>query len=195
MKAEAEQNESALVCAARGGDKEALRLLLTRNWAWLKALVYGIIADANEVDDILQDICVRVISKINTLRDPQRFRPWLAILARRQALGHRQRKNRRPISLNETITDQQYDEKAGQLLENLEQTERCQQVIQVVKSLPEKYRQVLLLEYSEDLTYAQIAKILDVPITTVQTRLLRARRMVYKRITGNNKDKVQERWI
>ncbi|UCE48290.1 MAG: hypothetical protein JSW47_22155, partial [Phycisphaerales bacterium] len=55
------QNESALVCAARRGDRDALQLLLTRNWAWLKSLVYSIIGDADAIDDVLQDICVRVI--------------------------------------------------------------------------------------------------------------------------------------
>ena len=84
------QNEAALVCAARGGDKESLRLLLTRNWPWLRGLVYSIIGDADEVDDVLQDVCVRVIEGIDSVRQPERFRPWLAVLARRQALRHRQ---------------------------------------------------------------------------------------------------------
>ena len=47
------QNESALACAARRGDKEALQLLLKRNWAWLRGLVYSVLADAQELDDVL----------------------------------------------------------------------------------------------------------------------------------------------
>ena len=72
------QNEQALVCAAKRGDKEALQLLFRENWAWLKGLVYSIVRNADDIDDILQDICVRVISKIDSLREPKRFRPWLA---------------------------------------------------------------------------------------------------------------------
>jgi hypothetical protein len=63
------QNESALVRAARAGDKEALRLLLTRNWNWLRALVFSTVSDGHDLDDILQDICVRVISRIGGLRE------------------------------------------------------------------------------------------------------------------------------
>ncbi len=95
MATRARQNESALACAAQRGDKEVLQQLLTHNWAWLKGLVYSILGDTDDVDDVLQDICVRVISKIDTLREPERFRPWLAMLARRQALRHRQRRTRR----------------------------------------------------------------------------------------------------
>jgi RNA polymerase sigma-70 factor (ECF subfamily) len=190
MTAEAWQNESALVCAAQRRDKEALQLLLTRNWSWLKGLVFSIVGDAGEVDDVLQDICVRVITKIDTLREPERFRPWLAVMARRQALRHRQWKGQRPGPLPEELAQLKCDEKAQQLLENVEQKEQHQQIAQAVRALPEKYRQVFMLEYSGDLTYGQIAEILDIPITTVQIRLVRARRMIHDRIASRDKNKV-----
>ena len=189
----ATQNESALVCAAQRGDREAVRLLLTRNWNWLKALAYSSVGDSQDVDDVLQDICVRVISKIETLREPERFRPWLAILAQRQALRHRRQKSQRPLGLDEEIVERRRDYKAERFVENIEQKEQCEQIMAAIKSLPAKYREVLMLQYSSDLTYGQIAQVLDVPVTTVQIRLVRARRMIYNTITGQNKSKVTER--
>ena len=193
MTNERRQNESALVCAAQRGDKEALQRLLTRNWSWLKGLVYSILSNADEVDDALQDICVRVISKIDSLREPERFRPWLAVLARRQALRHRQRKARRPGPLKEELAEVQCDEKAEKLFERIEQKEQCRQILETVQSLPGKYRQVFMLAYAGDLTYANIAEILDIPVTTVQIRLVRARRMVYDRMSGKKRNKVCEK--
>lgn len=193
MTTEKRQNESALVCAAQRSDKEALQRLLVHNWPWLKGLVYSIIGDADQVDDVLQDICVRVIAKIDSLREPERFRPWLAVLARRQALRHRQRNARRPGLLSEEKAELQYDEKAQQLFEKIEQKEQCRQILQAVRLLPEKYRQVFMLAYVVDLTYANIAEILDIPITTVQIRLVRARLMVYDKIAGRNINKVREK--
>ena len=184
MTTERRQNESALVCAAQRRDKEALQRLLIRNWPWLKGLVYNIIGDTDQVDDVLQDICVRVISKIDSLREPERFRPWLAVLAKRQALRHRQRQARRPSPLNEEIAGLQPDEKVQQHFEKVEQKEQCLQIMQAVKSLPEKYRQVFLLAHAGDLTYGNIAEILDIPVTTVQIRIVRARRMIYDRVSG-----------
>jgi len=193
MTGQEEQNESALVRAAQKGEKEAFRLLLTRNWTWLRALVYSVVADADSVDDVMQNICVQVIRKVNTLREPARFRPWMAVLARRQALRYSQRKRQRKvISLNnEEVAGQQCDYKAGQLLENLELREQYQQILQAVKSLPEIYRQVFVLAHLEDLTYAKTAEILDIPITTVQIRLVRARRMIFNRIIGKKTNRVQ----
>ena len=193
MATERRQNESALVCAAQQSDKEALQLLLTHNWPWLKGLVYSIVGDADEIDDVLQDICVRVIAKIDTLREPERFRPWLAVLAKRQALRHRQQKARRPGPLHEEITELQCDDKARLLFEKVEQKEQCRQILETVQSLPEKYRQVFMLAYASDLTYRNIAEILDIPITTVQIRLVRARRMVYDRVISKERNKVCEK--
>ena len=189
MATERGQNEQALVCAAQRGDKEALQLLFRENWPWLKGLVYSILQDADEIDDVLQDICVRVISKIDTLRQPHRFRPWLAILARRQALRYRQQKAQRQMPVNMELEDLEDNSDSAQLIDNIEQKEQYQLILSAVKSLPEKYRQVFILEHIDDLAYKQIAEILDVPVTTVQIRLVRARRMLYDWITEKNRVK------
>lgn len=191
MATERGQNERALVRAAQRGDKEALQLLFRENWAWLKGLVYSIVQNADDIDDVLQDICVRVISKICSLRQPQRFRPWLAILARRQALRYRQQKAQRQMTVNMELEDLEDNSDSAQLIENIEQKEQYQLILSAVKSLPEKYRQVFILEHIDGLTYRQIAEILDVPVTTVQIRLVRARRMLYNWI--NDKNRVPER--
>jgi RNA polymerase sigma-70 factor (ECF subfamily) len=191
MATERGQNEQALVCAAQRGDKEALQLLFRENWAWLKGLVYSIVQNADDIDDVLQDICVRVISKIDSLRQPERFRPWLAILARRQALRYRQQKAQRLMSLNLELADLQSDGNSPQLLDNIEQRQQYQLILSAIKSLPEKYRQVFILKHINDLTYRQIAEILDVPVTTVQIRLVRARRLLYNWIIDKNR--VRER--
>ena len=130
MGCERRQNEAVLACSARRGDRETLRELLVRNWGWLKGLVYSVVGSGQDVDDCLQDICVRVIDKIDTLREPERFRPWLAVVARRRALEFRQRKRRKGVSLDGGLAEQQCDERAGQFIENMERKERCEQVLE-----------------------------------------------------------------
>ena len=115
------------------------------------------------------------------------------MLARRQALRHRHQKARRPGPLHKEIAELQSDDKARQLFDKVEQKEQCRQILEAVKSLPEKYRQVFMLAYADDLTYGNIAEILDIPVTTVQIRLVRARRMIYDKITGSKSSKVLEK--
>ena len=67
------QNEAALVAGAQNGNRQALKALLLRNWSWLRGLVRGLVSDQHDVDDVLQNISLRVISRIGTLREPERF--------------------------------------------------------------------------------------------------------------------------
>jgi RNA polymerase sigma factor (sigma-70 family) len=190
MMVERRQNEVALVLDSQKGNKDALQQLIIRNWAWVKGLVYSIMYNSDDVDDCLQDIFLKFINKIDTLREPERFKPWLAILAKREALRHRQLKSKRPVQLDEEFIESRQDEK-NKFFENIIEKEKRSQLLKAIQSLPEKYREVFIMQHSGDLTYNQISEILDVPVTTVQIRLVRARKMVYDKIvktqinTGN----------
>ncbi len=193
MKARQTQNESALVCAARRGDKEALQTLLARHWSWLKALVYGVLGDARELDDVMQDICLRVIARIHTLREPECFRGWLAVLARREALRCCQRRPPQPVGIDPDSWVLRTVDRVEGPLEALERRELRRRILDAVETLPQIYREVFMLAHASGLTYAQMAEVLAVPITTVQIRLVRARRRVQKQLIGNNEQKVHER--
>jgi RNA polymerase sigma-70 factor (ECF subfamily) len=180
-----EPNESALVCAARQGDREALQMLLKRNWGWLRGLVYSVLADRQDLDDVMQEVCLRVIGGIHTLREPERFRAWLAVLAKREAIRHK-----RPRMSEIPASD--HAGYLGDPAEDVEKRELYGRVVDAVRALPEKYREVFVLAHSGELTYAQMAEILDVPITTMQIRLVRARRMIRDQVAGKSEQKVRE---
>lgn len=190
MSSTAKKTEAALVCAGREGEGEALRQLLECNWGWLKGLVYSMLGNIDDVDDVLQNVCVVVINKIGTLREPERFRGWLATVARREALAYRQKHSRESMRLDDLPAVQQDDGKALGIDEIAVQNEQYQQILAAVNLLPEKYREVFVLKYMEDMSYAQITEILEIPATTIQVRLVRARRMVHNRLTGKPADKV-----
>jgi RNA polymerase sigma-70 factor, ECF subfamily len=183
------QNEAALAAAARQGDKGALQEILRRNWGWLKALLYSYTGRAENLDDILQDVCVRVIEKIGSLREPERFRPWLATLARNEATVFYRRKGRQLPSLDPSEIAVA-DGKTALPPEQVEQRETAQQLVQAIRELPEKYREVLLMACQGRTSYEEMAATLDVPVTTIQIRLVRARRMIQERLAGKEQVKI-----
>jgi len=178
------QNESALACAAQRGDKEALQLLLKRNWGWLKGLVYSVLNDAQELDDVLQEVCLRVITRIHTLREPERFRAWLATVARREVLKHYRRRTQQETRNSKFEIRDLSEANIRDPLQDVEKSELCGRILEAVKTLPEKYREVFVLAHTGELTYAEMAEVLDVPLTTMQIRLVRARRMVQDKVAG-----------
>jgi RNA polymerase sigma-70 factor (ECF subfamily) len=191
MKSNEPQNEPALVWAAQKGDKEALQALLTANWGWLKGLAYGVLGRSQDLDDVMQEVCIRVITRIHTLRDPQCLKSWLAIVTKREALKHCRR--RWGIGHKDVDSDDvQLISDSDGPLEDLERKELCGQVIEAVQELPQKYREVFMLAHTGELTYAEMAEVLNVPITTMQIRLVRARRMIQNQVLGKSKRKVQQ---
>jgi RNA polymerase sigma-70 factor (ECF subfamily) len=188
------QNESALVCAAKSGDRDAIQRLLKQNWAWLKSLVYGIVRQVDDVDDVLQDICVKVISKISTIRDPESFRPWLACLARREAISYHRHRSRQTALLEGLDKDriQPLGDDSTADSDGLEQAEQIGEILQAVRGLPDKYREVFLLQYGQDLAYRDMAEILDVPVTTIAIRLVRARKMILDAMAKQRKQRVSQ---
>jgi RNA polymerase sigma-70 factor, ECF subfamily len=183
------QNEAALAAAARQGDKGALQELLRRNWEWLKALLYSTTGRAENLDDILQDVCVRVIEKIGSLREPERFRPWLATLARNEATVFYRRKGRQLVSMDPGEIALA-DGKTALPPEQAERREATQHLVAAIGGLPKKYREVLLMACRGGTSYDEMAATLDVPVTTIQIRLVRARRMVQERLAGNELAKI-----
>jgi len=186
------QSELQLVVAAGRGDKEALQRLLKANWGWLRGLVYSVLGGAQDLDDVLQEICLRVIQNIRSLREPQRFRGWLAVLARREAVRHCQSRPRKGIPFDGTPLPEYADDYADDPSEDIEKKELCGRVLEAVQRLPEKYREVFVLAHSGELTYAQMAEVMDVPITTMQIRLVRARQMIRDQVLGIGGHEVQE---
>jgi len=179
-----------MVCAARGGDKQALAQLLQDNWSWLKGLTYNVLGNIADVDEALQDLCVLTLENIATLREPERFKGWLAAVARNAALARRRKRSCQPIQLDDLLAQQQLAGDKENALDKLVRQEHHQLLLDAISLLPEKYWGVFVLKYMNDLPYAQISEILDLPLTTVQIRLVRARRMLYNRLTGKTNHKV-----
>jgi RNA polymerase sigma-70 factor (ECF subfamily) len=188
--AKKQQNESALVCAARQGDREAIVRLLESNWQWLKGLAYNLLGNADDVDEVMQNICILVIQKVGTLREPERFKQWLTTVARHAVLAYRQQRSRKPIQLDDLLFAQQQAAENESAVDKLDREETHEKIMEAVRALPEKYGEVFIMKYVDDLTYNQIGEILNIPVTTVQIRLVRARRMLLNHLTGRPNDKV-----
>lgn len=165
-----------LVVLAMQGDHRAQSDLWRAHRPWLAAVLLSHKPRELDIEDLMQDVAVKFVSKLHTLRDAESFRPWLrriAInIAREAARSLRTRGNH---SIEEDVYVQErflepeadgrlHDEAAG--------------LLRHAATLPIEFREPLLLRCVRGLSSAQIAQLLDLPRTTVETRLSRARRML-----------------
>jgi RNA polymerase sigma-70 factor (ECF subfamily) len=84
-----DDHQLALVIAARAGDSDAFGRLYTSCAPAVRRVVLDNVHTSHDADDVVQDVFTRAFSRLPTLREPERFLPWLYSIARRAAIDHR----------------------------------------------------------------------------------------------------------
>ena len=170
-----------MTLAAMGGDRRAMETLWCEHRGWVAAVLLAHKSVDDHLDDLLQDVAMTVVSKIDTLRDPQHLRSWLRTVAINTARAsarsgkvrpwHRPRGEAPETQVEPTPDPNLLDEEAQRLLE-------------VVRSLPEAYREPLMLRAVQGMRGRHISRIMGLSEATVETRIARARRMVRERLNS-----------
>jgi RNA polymerase sigma-70 factor (ECF subfamily) len=167
-----------LIVAAQRGERSALDAFVRRHDRWVRSVVYATVGQPWLVDDIAQHVWTRVCEQIGTLIDPARWRGWLYTMARNAAIdagqkAARDRKRRTSAEIAEIVGDRRTDP-AGLAI----RYEQHRRVLNAVRGLPAIYREPFILRHMEEWNYAQIGEALSLPVDTVETRLVRARRLL-----------------
>ena len=153
-----------LVLLAQSGDQDALGELLAAVQPALRGYLRVLTRDDARADDVLQETFVIVVRKLRTLRDIGLFRPWLYRIATRQAYRGR-RQNEIPLeSAAEPVAD-------GDLASQLVAAESRTRLREAIVQLPDRAREAVTLHYLHEMTFDEIAAVLDVPVGTVKSRV------------------------
>jgi RNA polymerase sigma factor (sigma-70 family) len=125
----------------------------------------------DEQDDLVHDCLVRALDRWHTRRDDTRLRAWLfAIMHNLFASRYRRRRARETAETFERHHNNDHHYPQGQ-----EDHLAIREIAETLERLPEEQRSVLILVAVEDLSYAEAASVLDIPVGTVMSRLSRGR--------------------
>jgi RNA polymerase sigma factor (sigma-70 family) len=134
------------------------------------------VRDAGAADDLVQDTLERAISRWHQRRSDGDARTWLFTILHNLAVNHLRRTARRG---REVPLDDAGDSDVA-VPSTQEDALRRDDILGAVGQLPDDQRSVLLLVSLEDVSYAEAARVLDIPIGTVMSRLARARARLLK---------------
>lgn len=171
-------DDERLVVSARQGDRAALDSLIRRHDRWVRGVVYSTLGGPSQLDDVVQHVWTTVCQQIGTLADPARWRSWLFRLARNAAIDAGQKQSRLNRAYAPLADDASVAGDDERPITEAIASEEHQQILQAIRGLPAIYREPFVLRHMEDWSYAQIGEALDLPVDTVETRLVRARRML-----------------
>ena len=165
---------------AQCDDRQALEALLRSIQPSLHRYLAGL-AGATDADDLVQDVLVILARKLGALDDPKLFRPWSFRIASREAFRHLRK---RRVWLGQHDDEAQLDDLPTP--ETYPSSDRVRELL-ATDTISPASRAVLMLHFAEDLSLAEVAAILDIPLGTAKSRLaygLRAIRKHLKTVGG-----------
>ncbi|MBW1877536.1 MAG: RNA polymerase sigma factor [Deltaproteobacteria bacterium] len=178
------QHEQQLVARAIQGDRRAVERLWQLHRRWVAAVVLAHKPAEAEVDDLLQEVVLGLLDHIHELRDPTRLRSWLRVLARNTAVSSGRRATTRRRFLRALgPADVSRPDPAAFDEERMAVREATRRTLEATEILTPDQRECLLLRAVKGMSQKKIAALLDIPETTVETRLARARRRLRAALT------------
>ena len=163
--------EARVFARAAGGDRGAIAEVWRANRRWIAAVLAAHAPRGADVDDLLQEVAATLVAKHHHIRDAASLRGWLRVVAINAA-----RMDARSRSIERRALRGVAQAQAGSAARG--DAHRDDDMLALVRRLPPLYAEPLLLQSVQGLAQRQIADLLDVPETTVETRLARGRRML-----------------
>ena len=158
----------ALVTAVIEGNRDQFAAL----YDLYAPLVHGIVltrVPRNEVDDIVQDIFLHALKKLHTLRDRAAFGPWIAMIARNRAMDFH-RHSRKTVEVTENLRSTDTS------------TAKATEMLEIVRSLPDAYRETLVLRLVEGMTGPEIANRTGLTPASVRVNLHRGMKLLREKL-------------
>lgn len=136
----------------------------------LKQFIISKVKDTTIADDILQDTFIKIHSKLHTLKDIKKIKPWCFTIAKNSIIDYWK-------SSNQMVEIADFDDKVS-ITENIHTEKDCLRGI--LKNLPKKYRDPLFLSDIRGLKQQEVAEQLNQTLSTTKSQIQRARKLIAK---------------
>ena len=187
-----ENTDKSLIEAHCKGDSAAFGELVRRYGDGMFGYLMKMSKNRQEAEDLFQETFKRVHEKAHTFRG-DKFKSWLFTIATNVAIdGMRRRRRMQVVSLNQRLdcTDQDSEELSAVALaddscepsQEAAKAEQAELVRDAIESLPARQRATLVLAYYQQLSYPEVAKVLDCSLGTVKTQMFRALRTLAQKL-------------
>lgn len=190
-KAEEFDSDAYLVARALEGDLPAFERLVSRYQNKIMGYSARMLSDHDEAEDVAQEVFIKAYRSLESFRGESSFSTWLYRIATNLCIDRLRKRKRSPqqaYSLDEPIDKE--EEKGGREVpdfsaeptRSVEREELRRRVREMVAEMPEKLRAVLIMCDMQGMAYEDIARVLEVPIGTVKSRLFHARADLGRRL-------------
>ncbi len=172
--------ELTLVLRASRGDRESFAELVRRHQGKVRALLLRLCGDRSLADDLAQEVFLRAYRGLVGFEGRSSFGTWVYRISYNVYLNYRAR------TRSYAALPEDYDARAAAPDDALSapRSDLRRDLEAAIVELPERYRAVIVLYYLQEVSYPEIAEILELPLGTVKTHLHRAKRMLRHHMGG-----------
>lgn len=176
--------DSAIIEKVLDGDASAFEMLILKYQSRLFAISMNVVKNRELAEDITQEAYLKAFQKLDTLKNQEQFFPWIKRIALNIALNHFEKEKRVMDVENEDDEVSFFENIAsGESPEELTVKEELHRYVRsFVEALPDKLRVVIVLREIEDMSYEEIAEMMNIPLGTVRSRLFNARQIIKDRL-------------
>ncbi len=175
------------------GDERAYRELVRRYQRQVYSLAMRMVRVREDAEDLTQETFVRMFGALERYDPTRPFTAWLFTIAARLSIDHLRRRRLKTVPLSRREPDGEEErtleiEDSGPGPEELaERGEEERGAHDLIGSLPEHYRIVVMLRHQQGFSYEEIAEALHLPLGTVKARIHRARALLKERLEGRGR--------
>jgi RNA polymerase sigma-70 factor, ECF subfamily len=182
--------EAELINAIRSGDHEAFRWLVEIYQEKIIRTCKGFVHSHNDAQDIAQEVFIEVYQSINKFRGDSGISTWIYRITVNKSLNFLRSVTRRKIfSIFETNDEEKHKQTYDSVSsfehlpdDNLIRSEQSAAILEAIDTLPFKQRTAFVLSKYEDLTYQEIAAVMNTTVPSVESLLFRAKQNLQKKL-------------
>lgn len=169
--------EHSLIQRAQKGDPDAFAALVDEHQRFVYNLAFRVLKDENEALDLTQDTFVRAWTALPNFRGQSQFRTWLYRITTNLCYNRLPGLRRSLTDLGDDVLPDLPDTKetSSNPLREIESNEIRTYLHQAIDQLDANYKLLIVMRYQDELSYEEIASLLNLPLGTVKTGLFRAK--------------------
>lgn len=187
-------SDKNLIKRIKSGDMDAFSELVSLYEKKALSFTYRMLKDSSDAEDAAQEAFLRVFDKIGTFRESSSFSTWFYTILNNICLDILRKRARTAdtVSINQTSSDNdeyelQIEDSAPGPYEQLQKSTAQELLEEALTKLSDEHRAVIIMRDINGLDYEEIAKVLDVSLGTVKSRISRAR-LALRKILEENRE-------
>jgi RNA polymerase sigma-70 factor (ECF subfamily) len=169
------EEEAEWIRAAQDGDRSAFARLVERYWDRLYRWLYQLTRDRHAAEDLTQETFLKALAAIKSFRPGSNFRAWVFRIGHNNFVNQKRSERRTKHQLPEELAAADDGLEAA-----TENRETLEVVAKAVAELPEDFRVALTLRVNEEMSFRDVAKILNITEETARWRVFKARQKLVK---------------